>query len=69
MVFKIIKPIIGVKSNPPAGGINFLIGCKLFEETSSTICKRALELPGATQLKIIPPKMDQNIIVKAKKIT
>ena len=38
--FKISSPIIGVKSKPPIGGRNFLIGSKTPAEISSTICNK-----------------------------
>ena len=34
---KNIKPIMGVKSKPPMGGKNFLMGCKIAPDISSTI--------------------------------
>ena len=55
-----IKPKIGVKSNPPIAGINFLIGFKIASENSFTNRKNKLSLFGDTQLMITDPMIEKN---------
>ena len=57
-----IKPKIGVKSNPPIEGINFLIGSKIASENSFTNRKNKLSLFGDTQLMITDPIIEKNNI-------
>ena len=49
------KPIIGVKSKPPIGGRNFLIGLKIPAEISSITCNKGWLFPGAIQLRTTEP--------------
>ena len=55
-----IKPKIGVKSNPPIAGINFLIGFKIASENSFANRKNKLSLFGDTQLMITDPIIEKN---------
>jgi hypothetical protein len=52
---KTSNPIMGVKSKPPMGGRNFLIGAKIPAEISSIICNKGWLVPGATQLRTTDP--------------
>jgi hypothetical protein len=57
-----IKANIGEKSRPPAEGINFLIGSRIFVDISSIIFSIGFGLFGATQLRITEPMIEKNRI-------